>query len=116
MKRWVARWLINAVALLLVASIVKGIEVHGVFGALLAAGVLGLVNAFIRPIFLLLTLPVTLLSFGLFVVVINAVMLLLTSALAPGFSVAGFWAALWGSILLSLVSGAIGWVIRDESA
>lgn len=113
MKGWVARWLINAVALLIVAGIIKGIDVHGVLAALLAAAVLGLVNAFIRPLFLLLTLPINLLTVGLFTWVVNALMLWLTAALVPGFSVAGLWSALWGSLLLSIVSAAIGWLIQD---
>ena len=113
MRGWAGRWLINAVALLVVGGLVGGIHLGGIFAALLAAAIFGLVNAFVRPIFLLLTLPLNVLTLGLFTLVVNALMLWLTAGLVQGFEVHGFWAALWGSILLSLVSGAIGWLVQD---
>jgi len=108
----VARWLINALALLLVAQITPGMSLRGAGPTLLAAAVLGVVNALLRPIALLLTLPLNLLTLGLFTLVINALMLWLTSALVPGFVVRGFWAALLGSLLLSLVSLVLSRLIR----
>ncbi|MEW6047535.1 MAG: phage holin family protein [Bacillota bacterium] len=116
MRGWVGRWLINGVALLLVAKLVGGIQVGGVFAALVAAAILGLVNAFIRPLLIVLTLPINIVTLGLFTFVVNALMLWLTAGLVPGFNVHGFWAALWGSILLSLVSAGIGWLVRDVRA
>lgn len=116
MRGWVGRWLINGVALLVVAQLLGGIELRGVFAALAAAAILGLVNAFIRPFLILLTLPINVVTLGLFTFVVNALMLWLTAGLVPGFDVHGFWAALWGSILLSLVSAAIGWLVRDAPA
>lgn len=116
MRGWVGRWLINGVALLLVAQLLGGIHVSGVFAALVAAAIFGLVNAFIRPVLIVLTLPINILTLGLFTFVVNALMLWLTAGLVPGFDVYGFWAALWGSILLSLVSAAIGWLVQDAGA
>ena len=97
-------WLISAVSLLIVAYIISGIEVRGFGTALIAALVIGLINATLGFILKILTLPLTLLTFGLFLLVINALMLQLASHLVPGFVVSGFWAAFFGAIVLSLVS------------
>jgi len=97
-------WLISAVSLLIVAYIIPGIEVRGFGTALIAALVIGLVNATLGLILKILTLPLTLLTFGLFLFVINALMLQLASYLVPGFAVSGFWSAFFGAIVLSLVS------------
>ncbi|HET7560045.1 MAG TPA: phage holin family protein [Limnochordia bacterium] len=105
------RWLVNAVGLWLVASIIDGIDVSGAFAALVAGALLGIVNTFIRPLFLLLTLPINILTLGLFTLVVNALMLLLVSGVTKGFEVHGFWAALIGSLLLSLISWAAGALI-----
>ena len=97
-------WLISAVSLLIVTYIIPGIEVRGFGTALIAALVIGLVNATLGFILKIVTLPLTLLTFGLFLLVINALMLQLVSHLVPGFAVSGFWAAFFGAIVLSLVS------------
>ena len=103
--RFLFRLLINVVAILVIAYIVPGlIRVDGFLAALIAAILLGIVNTIIRPILVILTFPLTLLSFGLFLFVINALMLWLVSALVSGFQVSGFWGALVGSILISIVS------------
>jgi putative membrane protein len=99
--------LVVAVLLLIVARIVPGIEVAGFGHALIAALVLGVVNALVRPVLILLTLPITVITLGLFLLVINALMLRLAAALVSGFEVKGFWPALWGSILLTLFSGGL---------
>ena len=83
---------------------IDGIRVAGVFSAVFAAAALGIFNAFFRPIALILTLPVNILSLGLFTFVINAVMLKLASAIIPGFDVHGFWASVWGAFLISIIS------------
>ncbi len=98
------RWLINALALLIISQIVPGFAVASTWSALMAALVLGLVNALIRPIVLLLTLPINLLTLGVFTLVVNALMVLLASSIVKGFEVAGFWPAFWGALLLWLVS------------
>ena len=103
--RFLFRLLINVVAILIIAYIVPSlIRVDGFLAALLAAILLGIVNTIIRPILVILTFPLTLLSFGLFLLVINGLMLWLVSALVSGFHVSGFWGALFGSILVSIVS------------
>jgi putative membrane protein len=97
----VLRWILSAVALMLIAYIVPGIHVT-FLSALGAAVVIGLLNAFLRPIFIILTLPITLVTFGLFVFVINAILFGLAAWLVPAFTVHGFRAALVGSILYAL--------------
>jgi len=102
------RWVINALALMLVAYLVGGIHVQGFFSALVASALIGLLNAFLRPLLIILTLPLTILTLGLFAFVINALMLLLASSILAGFQVDGFGSALWGALLLTLVSWLIG--------
>ena len=97
----------TAALLLLVARFVRGVEIDGFGTALLAALVFGFVNACLRPLMVLLTLPLTILSFGLFLFVVNALMFRLAAALVPGFSVSGFGPALLGSILLALLNLAV---------
>ena len=99
-----ARWVVNAAALLLVAYLYPGVHVESFVAALLAALVLGLVNAFIRPLLVILTFPVTLITLGLFLFVINALLFWLVAEVVHGFTVSGFWAALVGSILYSLIT------------
>jgi putative membrane protein len=98
---------VTAALLLLVARFVKGVEIEGFGTALLAALAFGIVNACVRPLMVLLTLPLTILSFGLFLFVVNALMFRLAAALVPGFSVRGFGPALLGSVLLSLLNLAV---------
>lgn len=106
-----ARWILNAAALLLVAWLYPGVTVEGFFAAAVAALVLGLVNAVVRPILILLTLPVTLLTLGLFLFVINALLFWLAAEIVPGFRVTGFMAALLGSILYSVITLVTSWLL-----
>jgi putative membrane protein len=106
-----ARWLVNAAALLLVAYLYPGVQVDSFVAALLAALVLGLVNAIVRPLLVVLTLPVTLLTLGLFLFVINALLFWLVAELVQGFAVGGFWAALLGSVLYSIVTLLTSWIL-----
>lgn len=96
------RWFLLATALLLLAHLYPGVEVKSFVSALIAALVLGLLNTLLRPILVLLTLPVTVLSLGLFLFVINALMFWAAANLLEGFAVSGFWAALIGSLIYSL--------------
>ena len=107
----IARWIINAAALLLVAYLYPGVVVETFFAALIAALVLGLVNAFIRPVLLLLTLPVTILTLGLFIFVINALLFWFVAEVVKGFTVTGFWAAMLGSVLYSVITLVTSWVL-----
>jgi putative membrane protein len=102
--RLLAVWLINAAALLALPWLLPSIHVAGFATALGVALVLGLINTLIRPLLLLLTLPVTLLSLGLFIFVINGLMFLLAARLLDGFVVDGLWAGIFGSTLYSLIS------------
>lgn len=100
----ILRWVINALALLAVAYLYSGVKVDTFTGAMIAALVLGLVNAILRPILVILTLPVTILTLGLFLFVINALLFWFVAEVVTGFSVAGFWAAMFGSILYSIIT------------
>jgi putative membrane protein len=106
MVRIIVKWLLSAGALLLVAFLVPGIHV-GHVAALIAAIVIGLINAILRPIFVILTLPITIVTLGLFILVINAVLFWLASVIVPNFTVHGWRAALVGSILYAI----LGWVV-----
>ena len=100
-------WILNAVALLSVAYVMPSIHVASFGAALLAALILGLVNAILRPLLLLLTLPVTLLTLGLFIFVVNGLMFWLAGSMLEGFIVSGFWPAVFGALLYSIVSGVL---------
>jgi putative membrane protein len=98
----IVRWLLLAAALLLVAYLYPGVQVASFTSALIAAFVLGIFNTLVRPLLVLLTLPVTLLTLGLFLFVINALMFWAAASVLGGFNVAGFWAALIGSLIYSV--------------
>ena len=100
----IVHWLISTVSLIIVAYLIPGIEIRGLGAAFIAAIVIGLVNATIGFILKILTLPLTVVTLGLFWLVINALMLQLAAALVPGFYVSGFWSAFFGAIILSLVN------------
>lgn len=104
MELFVIQIVVVALLLLLVARIVPGIEVGGIGSALLAGLVLGVINALLKPLLVLLTLPITVLTLGLFLLVINALLLRLAAAIVPGFRIAGFLPAFWGALLLSIFS------------
>jgi len=109
----ILRWFLNALALMLVGYFYSGVQVSGISAALIAALVLGLVNALIRPVLILLTLPVTLLTLGLFIFVINALMFWLVAEMVPGFKVSGFLAALLGSLMFSVITMVTSFLIPD---
>ncbi len=106
--RWLVRLFLNAVAILVAARMVNGLEISGTGAALLAGALLGLVNVAVRPVLLVLTLPFTLITLGLFIFVVNAVCLWLTSLLVPGFTIHGLWPALLGALVVSIVS----WILN----
>ncbi len=116
MRALLIRWVLSAFALWLTATLLpQFVQVSGFWGALLAAAVLGLVNALVRPVFVLLTLPISLLSLGLFLFVINAAMLALAAALSGGaLDVSGFWGAIVGSIVLTLVSLGLNLLVGGD--
>jgi putative membrane protein len=101
---------------MIVSLLFDGIEVNGVFSAFFAAGMLGILNAFFRPILFLLTLPVTIMSLGLFTFILNGMMLLMASAVIPGFEVHGFWTAIFGTLMISIVSWIINSFINEHGS
>ena len=114
MKGIVFRWLVLTLAILVAAYLIPGIGVRGFFSALLAAAMLGILNAFFRPILIILTLPINILTLGLFTFVINAVLLMMASGVIGGFAVQGFWAALLGSLVISIISWLLSSFINER--
>lgn len=115
MQNLIIRILVNAVALWVAARLVTGISLTTEFWPMLGVAVVfGLLNALIKPIAMILSLPFLILTLGLFTLVINALMLMLTAALLAALDVSGFWAAFWGAILISLVSLLFSMVLPDR--
>ncbi|MBK6980859.1 MAG: phage holin family protein [Betaproteobacteria bacterium] len=108
------RWLLSALALLAVAYLYPGVRVETFFAAVIAALALGLANALIRPILVVLTLPVTIVTLGLFLFVINAALFWLVAQIVKGFHVQGFLDALVGSILYSLITLVVSWIVSGS--
>lgn len=100
----IVNWLISALVILTAAYILPGVHVENFTAALVTAVVLGIINLFIKPLILLLTLPITLITLGLFALVINAALILLASNIVPGFDVDGFWWAVIFSVVVSLIN------------
>jgi putative membrane protein len=110
---FVIRAIVNGASILVAAALLDGLEVRSVVAAFFAGLVLGLVNAIVRPVLIFLTLPLTLVTLGLFLLVLNAFCLWLTAALVPGFAVHGFWAAFLGALIVSLVSWVLTAFVSD---
>ena len=109
-------WLINALALLALKYIMPSITVDSFVTALIVAVVLGLINTLIRPLFVLLTLPVTILTLGLFLFVINGLLFWAVGSFVPGFHVAGFWAGVFGAIIYSIISWALSALLLPKKS
>ncbi len=111
------RWIINAAALMAVAYFVPGVAIASVTTALIVAVVLGLVNAVLRPILVILTFPATVLTLGLFLFVVNGLMFWLVAEVVKGFTVSGFWAAFFGALVYSGITLVTSWIFfspKDE--
>jgi len=108
------RWVILTAAILFASYLIEGIEVRGFLSAFSAAAILGILNAFFRPVLIILTLPINILSLGLFTFVINAMLLKMASGVISGFEVHGFWSAVFGSLLISIVSWLLSSFINDR--
>lgn len=104
---FITRLVISAFALLLVAEVVPGISIDGLYPALISALLLGVVNALIRPVLVILTLPITIVTLGIFIFVINAALFLFVASFVEGFEVSGFIPALVGSVLVSIISSIV---------
>jgi len=105
------RWIVMTIAVAVSAYLLPGVSIRSVAAAFVAAAVLGLINAILRPLLLLLTLPLTIVTLGLFVFVLNALLVLLAGAVVPGFEVYSFWWALLFSLLVSIISSVVGWIV-----
>jgi putative membrane protein len=114
MKGVAIRFLVTGVAVLLAAKIVPGIHIDGVAAGLAAAIVLALLNALVRPLLYLFSVPFIVVTLGLFIVLINALLLELTAWLVKGFTIDGFWPAFWGALLISLVGTVLNLLISDQ--
>jgi putative membrane protein len=109
-------WLVYAIAILISAYILPGVSVSGLMVALVLAVVLGAINAFVKPLLIILTLPLTVVTFGLFLFVLNALLIMVAAAIVPGFQVASFAWALLFSIVLSLISSVLGGFGDDRTS
>lgn len=107
------RWGINALSIFIVAHIVKGIEVPSTSIVLVVALVLGIINAFLRPLIILITLPINILTLGLLTLFINGALFYLVSKIVRGFVITGFWPAFWGYILFSIISFLLSLLIAE---
>ena len=103
-RNYIIRWLVNAVGLLIVSKIMQSIEIDGILTAIVAAAVIGLINIFLRPLLLILTLPINILSLGLFTLVINGLIFYFVGSIVEGFHVSGFLAAFLGALILSIIN------------
>jgi putative membrane protein len=113
MRGFVARFIINLLLLALVAWMFPGIQVSGPLALIFAGIVLGVLNAFVRPILILITLPLTILTIGIFIFVINGLMIWLTSGMVKGFYVSGFWTAVGAALVYSVLSLLVNFLLSD---
>jgi len=109
------RWILSALAILAVSSLVPGIHVTGFYTALIVALILGLLNAIVRPVLIILTLPINILTLGLFTFVINALLFWFVASFIKGFTVDGFWAAFFGSLIVTAVSWFVNQLLTSAS-
>ena len=107
------RWVVLTASILFVSYLLDGIKVENFLTALFAAAVLGILNSIVRPILIILTLPINFLTFGIFTFIINATLLMLVSLIIPGFQIDGFWTAVWGSILISITSALLNLFFKE---
>ena len=115
MKKFITKTLITSVAVLIAATLLSGISVPNAQTALLVALVLGLLNTFVKPILVVLTIPITLFTLGLFLLVINIIIVKWVATLVPGFTVNGWWAPLWFSLIVSFFTSIMeGFISNDD--
>lgn len=112
--KFLVRLVITSLAVIITSFVMPGVHIKDAFTGVLVATVLSLLNGFVKPILVALTIPVTLFTFGLFLLVINALMIMLASRIVPGFSVDGFWAAFFFSIVLSLTTSLMEALTQEK--
>jgi len=111
-KSFVFRWILNAILLFIVAGLLGGLELTGFWSVVAAGLVLGLANAIIRPLLIIISLPINVITLGLFTFVINALMLMLTARIVQGFTVDGFWPAVWAAVLMAIFGAIISGLVH----
>lgn len=112
MQGIILKWFVLSGAIMVAAYLVEGIEVGGFWSAFLTAAILGILNVFLRPVLLILTLPINILTLGLFTFVINALLLMMASGVIAGFNVRGFWPAVGGALIVSIVNWLISTALQ----
>ncbi len=113
MPGWIIRWMCNILAIIITAAIIPGFDLT-IWGAIVGSIFLGVINAIIRPVIIFLTLPINILSLGLFTFIINGFMLYITAATIKGFDIHGFWWAVLSALLLSIISFIVSYFIEDK--
>lgn len=113
MRGFVGRFVINLLLLVFVELVVPGIRIHGFFSLLFAGIILAALNAFVRPVLILITLPLSILTVGLFVFIINGFIFWLASHIVKGFDISGFWTAVWGAFIYSVASLLVNMFLSD---
>ncbi|PIU24184.1 hypothetical protein COT12_02420 [Candidatus Berkelbacteria bacterium CG08_land_8_20_14_0_20_39_8] len=111
---WFLRWLLNTFILMFVAYIVPGVSFSGFWSALITSAIFGLINAIIRPLMIILTLPINIITLGLFTLIVNALMFWLASTIVKGFEVTGFAAAFWGALAYWIIIVVINYLFEDR--
>jgi len=114
MRGFAIRWAVNALALILTAMIIKGMDFQGILSPFVAALVIGVLNAILRPFLIVITLPINLLTLGVFTFVVNGFLIYVTAKVVNGFTVENFWAAFVGAIFLSIISFLLSLFISDK--
>jgi len=107
------RFIVTSVAILAVAKLLPGIEVHSLFALIMTVVILGILNVFLRPIMIFITLPFTVVTLGLFLFIINGIILYLVSLLIDGFEISSLFVAIIASVLITIVSGVINWLAKE---
>ncbi len=114
MVKFLIKWFINVIALLVVIHVIAGVSIDNMRTVFVAALILGLLNAFIRPFILIVTLPLTIFTFGFFTLIINGYLFYLATKFIPGFVVAGFWSAFWAALLFSIISSLLSFMLTPK--
>ncbi len=113
MNKFLLRWAVNSVSILIVAHIVRGIEISSPWIVVIVAFVLGIINAFLKPLIVLITLPINILTLGVFTLFINGFLFFLVSKIVKGFTITGFWPAFFGALLFSIISFLLSLLKED---
>ena len=112
--KFLIKWFINVIALLMVIHVIAGVGIDNIRTVFVAALILGLLNSLLRPLILILTLPITIVTFGFFTLIINGFLFYLAAKFVKGFVVAGFWNAFWAALLFSIISSLLNFILKPK--